>query len=766
MALLDLSEADNYHVREEGVKRYVVTECSNCIFGRSIADYPQCMRCGVNKVLKAGLNVDALVLLDVYERLYDEEQTALLKEMAVAYKKLDEAKIWSYGRLGDPKIVKDDELSASHAVAVRLSYEQSRSDPVAAYVGVLQAIQRERQRAASVPQDRKNDLDTYLKSLTFMGKVLEGTAVVEKSKPYLSRLGKEFDTRRLYHTFFEPQIKPSFIGSRILFGDVENLQLVDEYMVEDTPVQIFQPADKLEMVYYVNPPEYTLSPDKYFILTRTKEIVSAYKPEKTEISDISTSREYFERIYSSTIEDVAQETGIKLSVQERESLARLVARYTVGYGTLEILFKDRKLTDIYLDAPLGLKPIYVVHSDYEQCQTNILFTNTEAKALVSRFRALSGRPFDEAHPILDYDLQDVHTRPAEIGPPLSPLGIALVFRLHKETPWTLPQEVDHKMMDSLAAGALSFFIDAQASSLINGSRGSGKTSLMTALMLEIPQNLRILVQEDTLEVPVMEMKALGFNSQRMKTRSSIGAAVSEAEVAPEDALRTALRLGDSVLIVGEVRSQEAKVLYEAMRVGAVGNVVMGTIHGENAYSVWDRIVNDLGVENTSFKATDIVVTCAPVRFGGSLRRHRRPIEITKIGKKWYDDPEKEGGLVDLITFDTATDKHILMEKNIERSEMFPRMAKKRGLTVDQLWQDIQARAETKNYLVEKKREHDIPDLLEGAYTVPANDKWLLLLEQQREVHGSVDYDEAVRDWKKWVDENQVTELLSRRTPGA
>ncbi|HLC45937.1 MAG TPA: hypothetical protein VJI67_03635, partial [archaeon] len=356
MALLDLSEADNYHVREEGGKRYVVTECTSCIFGRSVADYPQCMRCGVNKILKAGLNIDALVLLDVYERLYDEEQTALLKEMAVAYKKLDEAKIWSYGRLGDPKIVKDDELSARHDVAVRLSYEQSRSDPVAAYVGVLQAIQRERQRAASVPQDRKNDLDTYLKSLTFMGKVLEGTAVVEKSKPYLSRLGKEFDTRRLYHTFFEPQIKPSFIGSRILFGDVENLQLVDEYMVEDTPVQIFQPADKLEMVYYVNPPEYTLSPDKYFILTRTKEIVSAYKPEKTEISDISTSREYFERIYSSTIEDVAQETGIKLSVQERESLARLVARYTVGYGTLEILFKDRKLTDIYLDAPLGLKP--------------------------------------------------------------------------------------------------------------------------------------------------------------------------------------------------------------------------------------------------------------------------------------------------------------------------------------------------------------------------------------------------------------------------
>ena len=49
---------------------------------------------------------------------------------------------------------------------------------------------------------------------------------------------------------------------------------------------------------------------------------------------------------------------------------------------------------------------------------------------------------------------------------------------------------------------LSFFVDAQASMLIVGSRGSGKTSMLQAMMLEIPQNLRIIVQEDTQEIPV------------------------------------------------------------------------------------------------------------------------------------------------------------------------------------------------------------------------------------------------------------------------
>ena len=764
MVLLDLSEADNYTIREEGNKKICVVDCRNCIWGRSVADYPACMRCAVNKQSKT--NTDMHVLMDVYERLYDEPQTQLIKDLARSYKQLEDAKVWSYSNLGLPRQKtgrrEDTELSQRHNVMVKLAYEQARSDPVSAYVGALQTLQREQIRLGSQAAIAQQDIAIYVKSLIFLIRTLEGVPIVQKSKPYLDQLGKDFDTRRLYHSFFEPQVKPAFIGSRLLYGEAENLQLIDEYMVDDTPVQIYQPGDRLEMLYYVNPPEYTLSPDKYFILTRTKDIVSAFKPEKNELSDVSTSRDYFERIYTSTIEDVAAENGMQMSEKEKESLARLVARYTVGYGTLEILLKDRRLTDIYLDAPLGLKPVYVVHSDYEQCQTNVLFTSNEAKSLVSRFRALSGRPFDEAHPILDYDLQDMHARLAVIGEPLSPYGTALVFRLHKETPWTLPQEIDLKMLTKEAAGALSFFIDAQASTIVTGSRGSGKTSLMTALMLEIPQNLRVLIQEDTMELPVMEMKTLGFNILRMKTRSAIASSTTEAEVPAEDALRTALRLGDSVLIVGEVRSTEAKVLYEAMRVGAVGNVVMGTIHGENAYSVWDRVVNDLGVPNTSFKATDLVVAAAPIRFGGSLKRHRRLIQVTEIGKDWTEDPQKEGGLNDLFVFDGKKDTLELNQKNWDNSVFLKKISKLRGLKLDDMWNEVEARAETKGWMVDMKNKFQLPDLLEGRMTVPAHNKYLMLSERSRQEYGAVDYKEVLTEWKKWVEEAQLKPLVAQK----
>ena len=62
------------------------------------------------------------------------------------------------------------------------------------------------------------------------------------------------------------------------------------------------------------------------------------------------------------------------------------------------------------------------------------------------------------------------------------------------------------------------------------------------------------------------------------------------------------------MIVGEVRSKEAVALFEAMRVGAAANLVSGTIHADSPYGVYDRVVNDIGVPKTSFKAIDVVGT--------------------------------------------------------------------------------------------------------------------------------------------------------------
>ncbi len=747
-----------YVVKQEGDKRRLIINCKECQYGGSdIAQYEHCMRDVIDRLQE--VDADEVVLSEYYERIYNDEQTRLLRGIADIITKFETEGVWGPAHLG--KTNDSHVLSERHDEVLKI-VNKIHGDPFAAYLSLVQLLKQEVKKANAITgEDALEDEKTFLTTLNFMKSEMEAAELILRMKQYLAQLDEMPTDRGMYHSFFEVAIKPSFIGSRIFFTGTETLELMDQYQVVGTDVYIYKHPEKVEYLYYINPPEYSLPPEKYFLLEKTKEIVATHRPGQVTFLDTAAARKYFRKIYIATISDLATKNKIDLSVEEKEDLATIVARYTVGYGILEILLSDRQLTDVYIDSPLGTKPIYLVHSKYGQCQTNIIFSEEEARSTVSRFRALSGRPFDEAHPILDFDLPDLQTRIAAIGKPLSLDGIAFALRLHKDTPWTLAQFLDQKMFNPLTAGMLSYFVDAQASMLIVGSRGAGKTSLLQAMMQEIPQNLRIIVQEDTQELPVPALKGLGFSIQRLKTRPPLGAQ-SEAEVSAEDALRTALRLGDSVLIVGEVRSLEARALYEAMRVGAVGNVVMGTIHGESAYSIWDRVVNDLGVPTTSFKATDFAIVAAPIRFKGSLRRNRRLIEITEVLKEWNEDPLREGGFLNWETYSAEKDDLELFEDNLKDSQWIAKIKRMRGVTFEDLWAEVNARGESKKYLVDIKRKQGLPELLEARHSIRAHTKYLLFEEIQREKYGKVDHEQLLKEWKQWIDDYLVKQVAAEK----
>jgi len=738
----------DHFVKEEGSRRHLIFSCKDCPYGASLSDDLHC-RFHIITVL-AEVEADLVVLAEVYERVYGEKQTEMLSEIASLMQRFNVETVWSYKHLGSANKECEEYFSERHDTLVKIAHDLIAYDPILSYLTLLREIKIEKNKLKGQDSKYKSCSEAYFQTLGYLKQRFDKTGLIAKTKDYLAKLRQIPETSQLYHGIFEAEIKPSFIGSRLLFNEMESLELLDEYTVKKSTIQIFSHPSKTENLYFVNPPEYTLGPDRYFVLSKTREIVSGYRPGKTSLSTVAKSRRYFERLYESTIKDVARENNVGLEPDGIIELASIVARYTVGYGILEILLSDRNLTDIYIDSPIGQKPLYVVHSDLGQCQTNILYTQGEANALISKLRAMSGRPFDEAHPVLDVDLSDLKSRIAVIGPPLSPDGSAFAFRLHKVTPWTLPQFIDVNFLSPLAAGLLSFFIDMQATMLLTGSRGSGKTSLLGSCIQEIAQNARIIVQEDTLELPVPYLKKIGFNIQRLKTRSPISVSKTETEVAPEEALRTALRLGDSALIIGEIRSYEAKVLYEAMRIGAAGNIVMGTVHGDSAYSVWDRVVNDLGVPNTSFKATDLVVVARPIRFSGSLKRNKRVVQMTEVKKHWSTDPEAEGALLDLMLYDARKDSLELMEDNLKESELFEKISRTSGLSMKQMWQDIRMRAEAKSFLVEMKNKYKIPKLLESENTTVCRNKIILLKEKQIESGGKIDYDDVIGKWKYWV----------------
>lgn len=283
-----------------------------------------------------------------------------------------------------------------------------------------------------------------------------------------------------------------------------------------------------------------------------------------------------------------------------ERLARILYRHTRGCGFLAHLLAVPGVTDLSLTAPVAETPIRAEWRG-ERLATNVRFSRADAETLASRVRGESGHGLSRADPTADATLDGVRvaaaTDPASDGP-------AFAFRQHRDdSAWTLARLISAGTLPARAAALVQLAVERGAAGLIAGPRGSGKTTVLGALLWEIPRTNRVVVVEDTPELPVERLQSHERDVQRFAVESS-----SDATFSPTDAVRTALRFGDGALVVGEVRGEEARALYEAMRVGAASDTVLGTIHGTGGRAVRERVVSDLGVPASAFAATDFVLT--------------------------------------------------------------------------------------------------------------------------------------------------------------
>lgn len=285
-----------------------------------------------------------------------------------------------------------------------------------------------------------------------------------------------------------------------------------------------------------------------------------------------------------------------------ETVTAVLRKHTHGFGLLEDLFADSAVSDVFVTAPAPNNEVRVT-ADGTSYRTNVHLTDGGVAALSSRFRRESGRAFSRADPTLDATatVADRRVRVAGVTEPPSD-GTGFAFRAQDDAVWTLPALVGNQTLSSAAAALVSVAVERGAATLVAGPRGAGKTTLLAALLWELPPAVRTVAIEDTPELPVEHLQAAGRDIQQLR-------AGTDDEFSPTAALRTALRLGDGAIVVGEVRGSEASVLYEAMRVGANSEAVLGTIHGDGAGAVYERVVEDLGVSPSSFGVTDLVVTC-------------------------------------------------------------------------------------------------------------------------------------------------------------
>lgn len=740
-----------YEVERSGEGKIIKVNCIGCPKFPSIENDPLCMRQTISKLIEIPDAV-RIVFSQTHDYDYDFDQTRMLAEIARIYKILAKKReIFSVRLFGAPDY---PSLVASRFAFIKsIIYRMLPEDPISAYVEIKREI-----RQAKIARDKRENEklikfdDNYINSLNYVLQMLEQTAMITKVKPQLS--GFKAGDRQIYSQIFRPTIKPNFMYTKLMANYPEGGEEIGNYMVGDTEVTVFKLPDSVQFLYHVMPPEFRLPEEKFNLVNSARDIMAEHKPTKEEFVEPERMREAFKHVGTDLIAELAESMKIKLTDEELDELSEILIRYTIGFGLIEILMQDENIQDVTVNSPYGRNPIFIVHGEFGNCVTNIYPTATESESWATKLRLVSGRPLDEANPILDTEIQlpAASIRVASVVNPLNPTGIAFAFRRHRAKPWTFPLFISNRMMNSLAAGLLSFIIDGTRTLLVAGTRSSGKSSFLGSMMVELMRRYRIITIEDTLELPVPAMRRLGYNIQSLKVSSALG--LGQAEVSAENGIRSTLRLGDSSLIIGEVRSSEAKALYEAMRVGAAANIVAGTIHAASPYGVFDRVVNDIGVPPTSFKATDIIIIANPVKSAGGLTRVRRILCITEVRKDWTKDPKDENGFVDLMIYNPVTDELEPTPELINGdSDILKEIAgsvKQWAGKWDAVWDNIQLRAQVKQLLVDYAESAKRPEVLEAEFVVKANDEFHNISEEVLQKTGELDSKKILNQFDRWL----------------
>lgn len=748
------TQQDYNYNREEGRLRINLQGSS---YGASIADYEQIMA-RVIDILMEIEDVQQVILGRERDYEYDYEQVQLLSEVAQAIVRMKR----------DPQFTQPSQymqqncqrmIPSCQSFVQDLLTQDLRHDPIGAYVKVRRKIEEVKVKIQQSPGQVAECYTHWLENtLEPLKDRIEELDIIDHVEGELA--GYHIGNRDIYRQIFHPTVRPNFMLTRYMKTVPDQSREIDRYFIDDldTEIQILKIQDDARPRYHMTPPEFNLNDQEYEILDVARRYMSEHKPQESEFAEPGRTREIFSNIGRDMILNIAQQRDVSMSPDKVDQLTSILTRYTAGLGVMEVLLADKKLQDIYVNAPVGQSPIYTIHGDHGECATNLIPTREDAESWATRFRLKSGRPLDEANPVLDTSARvpGGRARVAVVTNNLSPDGLAYAFRRHRSEPWTFPLFIDVDYMTPLAAGLLHFIIDGARSVLYAGTRSAGKSSLLGASLVELMKKNRIVSVEDTLELPLPYLRDLGYNIERLKSQSAIGE--SENEMTAADAIRTSLRLGDSSLIVGEVRSEEAQALYEAMRVGALANYVAGTIHGEDPYSVFDRVVNDLGVPPTSFKATDIVVTCNRLTSPDGLHKYRRITGIAEIRKEWSENPLEENAFVELMRYDANDDKLKPTDTLINGESMVLN-----GIASDvrewkndweAVWDNINVRADYKKKIVEYAKQSGRDELMEADFVARANEKFHLISENVSEEMGTLDNEEVMSRWVDWM-ENDV-----------
>ena len=357
--------------------------------------------------------------------------------------------------------------------------------------------------------------------------------------------------------------------------------VIDEYWVAEPYAKVVIaeiPELGNQRVYFAQ--EVQLTPNERKAVDKLIDILSVElePPESFEVDIrkhvIEEARRLAEK-YKRSIKGVTEESWGKILYY--------IERDLLGYGPIEVLMRDYRLEDISCD---GVdRAIHVWHRDYESIPTNIVFHDRDyLREFIIKLAHMSGKHISAAFPIVDAMLPGRHRLAATYGEEVSPRGSTFTIRKFREKPFSIVDMIRMGNIDSWTAAYLWFLVENRMTLMVIGATAAGKTTLLNAIANFFKPGFKIVTIEETPELNLPHE-----NWVQLVSRESYGLGETKAgEITLYDLVKVSLRYRPDYIIVGEIRGEEAFVLFQAMSTGHGG---MSTMHADSLQRAIQRLIS-------------------------------------------------------------------------------------------------------------------------------------------------------------------------------
>lgn len=383
-----------------------------------------------------------------------------------------------------------------------------------------------------------------------------------------------------------------------------------------------------------------------------------------------------------------------------EKLIYYVDRDFVRNGKVQPLIDDEYIEDIHIDEPN--KPTYVFHDKYGQggnLVTNVVFKKDIMQNVVFSLAQSIGKTVSSANPIVDGSLPDGSRININYGNEITSDGSNITIRLFDEEPLTPVDLVEFGTFSVNQMAYLWLAVENEKSVMFAGGTAAGKTTSLNAISMFIPEKFKIVSIEDTREVELPH-----DNWVKNTTRESVG---EIDDIGMFRLLKDSLRKRPDYIMVGEVRGEEARTLFQAMN---TGHATLSTVHADTPKSAVNRLINDpLNVPNAQVTGLDIIsVQERYTRDGDDLRRVR---DIGEISNDLTEDSQIE--INDVYDYDVYEDETYKTYDGSE-SMVLESIKNRNAWSEEQLLTEIDRREEVLNQLIDEeiKDYQDVTDIVQ------------------------------------------------------